>query len=219
MREAKVILTAALTGLFGLAGCTDREGVTTPSINPSITSSTTNNTYGAEATVVRAVVPATGTDVTLVKAGPIPPSGGTDEEQLASAQVPGLLSATLLSAKAAGSGPSSRAQAWLADLTLTVAGNTISANVVRAFAEASCRPDSVALFGMSHITKLVINGQATTVSGAPNQTIDLAVGKVVINEQTTTANGITTNALHVDIPGVADVIISSAHADITCGVA
>jgi hypothetical protein len=64
---------------------------------------------------------------------------------------------------------------------------------------------------------LVIDGKAIVVSGYPNQVIPLLVGKIIINEQKTTANSITVNALHVSIPLVADVVISSAHADINCG--
>jgi hypothetical protein len=66
----------------------------------------------------------------------------------------------------------------------------------------------------------VINGQSIVVTGQPNQTVNLPVGTVTINEQTSSASGkdgdITVNALHVTVPGVADVIISSAHADIHC---
>jgi hypothetical protein len=42
-------------------------------------------------------------------------------------------------------------------------------------------------------------------------------GQIVINEQSSNGPGdITVKALHVTVPGVADVIIASAHADITC---
>lgn len=39
---------------------------------------------------------------------------------------------------------------------------------------------------------------------------------MIINEQTGGTGDITVNALHVIVTGVADVIIASAHADITC---
>jgi len=69
----------------------------------------------------------------------------------------------------------------------------------------------------------VINGQSIVVSGQPNQTISLPLdsGRVTINEQSSSASGkngdITVNALHVEVFEVANVVISSAHADITCG--
>ncbi len=67
---------------------------------------------------------------------------------------------------------------------------------------------------------LTIDGQQIAVTGAPNQRIDLPVGYVIINEQTRESSkhygSLTVNALHVVIPGVADVVIASAHADIAC---
>jgi len=69
----------------------------------------------------------------------------------------------------------------------------------------------------------MINGQAITVTGEPNQTVELpaGIGKVVIvviNEQSSSPDNsaITVNALHVVGDGVADVVISSAHAEVTC---
>ncbi|HEV8600196.1 MAG TPA: choice-of-anchor P family protein [Gemmatimonadales bacterium] len=218
MRHGKGRLTALVMGLLALSACTDRESMTSPTLNPELSGGEagTQNTYSGEATVVRAVVPLTGTNLTLIKAGPIPSSGGAAENKLLSANVPGLVSATVLHATAVGQGQASRAEASVADVNLTVAGNTIGASLLMARANASCSNGNVALSGKSHLAQLVINGKTITVSGYPNQTVYLPVGKVIINEQSRTANSITVNALHVIIPGVADVIVSSAHADITC---
>jgi len=90
-----------------------------------------------------------------------------------------------------------------------------------ASATAKCDNNGASVSGSSHIANLVVNGQAITVSGQPNQTIYLPVGHITINEQTSSTNGrngdITVSALHVVVDGVADVVISSAHADIHCG--
>src|SRR4029077_490737 len=85
-------------------------------------------------------------------------------------------------------------------------------------AQASCGPSGASASGSSEIVGLIVNGQSVTVAGAPNQTITLPLGgTITINEQDTSTSGsITVNALHVTVPGLADVIISSAHADITC---
>jgi hypothetical protein len=220
MHQGKGILTALVAGLLTLSACTDREAVTGPALDPSVAGgSGTQNSYSGEATVVRAVVPLTSTDLTLIHAGPLPSSGGAAEDKLISANVPGLLTATVLHASTVGQGQSSRAEASVADLNLMVGGNTISASFLMARATARCSQGNVVLSGESHIAQLVINGQAITVSGAPNQTVSLPVGTVIINEQNTTANSMTVNALHIIIPGVADVIVASAHADITCGAA
>ena len=217
MRPSKGILTTLVAGLLTLSACTDRESMTSPTLNADLNGAGTQKTYSGEATVVHAVVPLTGTNLTLIKAGPLPSSGGAMEDKLLTASVPGLLTATVLHATTVGQGNFSRSEASVADVNLTVAGNTIGASLLMARAVAECSEGKAVLAGRSHIAQLVINGQTITVSGAPNQTVNLPVGKVIINEQSTTANSITVNALHVIIPGVADVTISSAHADITCG--
>src|SRR5256885_7446550 len=84
-------------------------------------------------------------------------------------------------------------------------------------AEARCTGGGATTSGSSEIAELTINNQTIVVSGQPNQTIPLLNGQVVINEQPTAPPGaLTVNALHVVVPGVADVVISSAHAHIGC---
>ena len=101
--------------------------------------------------------------------------------------------------------------------SLTVAGNTISAGLLQARAAAVCGDGGATATGSSDIAALSVNGQTVTVSGEPNQRVPLLVGEVIINEQTSNGAGdITVNALHIKVPGAADVIVSSAHADITC---
>src|SRR2546422_832370 len=80
--------------------------------------------------------------------------------------------------------------------------------------------------GSSEIAGLTVNGGTINVSGRPNQSVSVGGVTIVINEQTGSANGnqadITVNALHVTavepVTGqVVDVVIASAHADISCG--
>lgn len=180
-------------------------------------STTTNTvTFSGRATVVNATV--LGTQIVLSDTKDLPSSGGALRSTLLEADVPGVLTAEVLHAATLGMGDRSRAAASVANLNLTVGGNTISAAFLRSQATAVCGPN---LSGSSEIAVLVINGESIVVSGEPNQTINLPLGgQVIINEQTSTKNGdyggITVNALHVIIPGVADVIIASAHADIKC---
>jgi hypothetical protein len=175
-----------------------------------------NAQYSGRAKVVDANV--LGIPIVISDTGPLPSSGGALETSLLEAEYPGLLQASVLHASTVGQGNNSRAEASVLDVTLTVGGNTIEASLLMARASASCPGPTVS--GRSHIAELVINGQAITVSGSPNQTIALPVGTVTINEQNSSVSGqygeMTVNALHVVIPGVADVVISSAHADITC---
>jgi hypothetical protein len=182
-----------------------------------LAASANGNTFSGRATVVQATV--LGTEIVLADTGPLPSSGGAEEATLVTASVPGLLEAEVLHASTVGQGNASRAEASVAELDLTVAGQSISADVLMARAEARCTPAGASVSGSSEILGLVVNGQAIEVTGAPNQTVvlPLGAGTIIINEQTSSGPGdITVNALHVIVPGVADVVIASAHADITC---
>lgn len=169
-------------------------------------------TYSGQATAVRVTDPLTG-PVTLADTGPLPSSGGAQDASLLSGSVPGVLTANVLHATTIAQGDRSRSEASVADLGLTVAGNTISADFLMARATATCSSVS----GGADIFSLVINGHSVAASGQPNQTVSLPGGAtVVINEQTSGSGAITVNALHVSVPGVIDVVVSSAHADIHC---
>jgi len=174
-------------------------------------------TFSGRATVVSATVPLTGTTIVVSDTGALPQSGGALEASLLDVSVPGLLTAEVAHASTVGQGNRSSSEASVANLVLTAGGNTIGADFLMARATAACGPGGASASGSSELAALTINGQQIVVSGAPNQTIMLPVGKVVINEQTSNGTGdITVNALRVTVTDVADVIIASAHADITC---
>ena len=213
--------TALGTGLLAAAaltlGCSERH-TPLPGALADVTASPASQatSYSGRATVLQATVLGF-SPVVLADAGPLPPSGGAEEASLLNASVPGLLTAEVLHASTVGQGNASRSEASMAELSLTVAGNTISAGLLQARATAACRDGGATASGNSDIATLSVNGQSITISGAPNQTVPLPVGEVIINEQMSNGAGdITVNALHVKVPGAADVIVSSAHADITC---
>ena len=178
-------------------------------------------TFSGQATVVRATAPIVG-NVVLADTGPLAAEGGAANATFLEATVPGLLSAEVLHASAVAGGNESNAEASVASLALTVAGNSISADFLQARARAQCGDGRASVSGGSDIAVLTINGQTIAVSGDVNQTVALPVGYVVINEQVASADAsgkcatITVNALHVVVPGIADVVIASAHADICC---
>jgi hypothetical protein len=164
---------------------------------------------------------------TVSDTGPLPSSGGALQTSLLSISFPGLLTADVAHATTIGQADRARSEASVADVTLTAGGNTIAASLLRSSAMAVCTTGGPAVSGSSEIADLVINGQTIAVSGQPNQTITLPVGgvMVIINEQSSSVSGntgsITVNALHVIIPSVGlvprvDVVVSSAHADVTC---
>ncbi len=167
-------------------------------------------TFSGHATALRANV--LGITTVISEAGPISASGGQAGTSLAEASVPGLLTVGVLHASTIGEGNATRSEASTANLVLTLTGVTVEAEFLMSRANALCS----SVTATSEILGLKINGSATNVSGKPNQTINLGIGKVVINEQSTSMGSITVNALHVIVNGIADVVVSSAQAGITC---
>ena len=101
------------------------------------------------------------------------------------------------------------AEASVADLIVDVAGNVISADFVRASAEAAPETGGT---GDSQIDGLFVNGVPITVTGSPDQIVSIPGVQIIINEQQLTAQGATVNALHIIADGVADLIVASAQA-------
>lgn len=218
-----------LLGALVLAGCSEWQQLAAPAPASFDLMPAQATTYSGDATVVQ--VSALGPPpitLVLVRAGPLPESGGSDEESLLEANVPGLLTAEVLHASTVGAGSHSRSEASVANVSLTVAGASISAAFLMSRAEARCAGGNATASGSSQIAELNINGQPIAVSGQPNQTIEPPGSglRVVINEQNSSVSGntadITVNALHVTVSHpvtgeqLADVIISQAHADISC---
>ena len=217
-------LTAAL-----FTSCEKPTGPATRDAPVADLTAATSTTFSGEATVLRATVLGLA-PIVVGEAGPLSESGGADESSLLSVskdQTGGLLSAEVVHAATVGQGNHSRAEASVASVSLAVAGNAIQADLLRSQAQATCDgAGQASASGSSELAGLVINGQAITVSGQPNQTVDLPGLHVVINEQSGSASGnrsdITVNALHVTAfnptsgQTLADVIISAAHADISC---
>src|SRR2546422_3922608 len=211
--------TALGTGLLAAAaltlGCSERHTPLAGALADASASAASQATsYSGRATVVRATVPGLST-VVLGDAGSLPPSGGALEASLLDASVPGLLTVEVLHASTVGQGNASRSEASVAELSLTVAGATVSAALLEARAAAVCGDGGATASGTSDITALSVNGQTVTISGAPNQKVPLPLGEMIINEQTSTGPvDITVNALHVIGLWGVDVIVSSPHPDL-----
>ena len=185
---------------------------------PGAAWTTDATTFSGQATGVRATV--LGITAVVADTGPLPESGGAREASLLNVSAGGL-SAEVVHASTVGQGDGTRSEASLANASLALEGNTVSATFLAARASALCTDRGPQISGGSEVADLVVNGQSIAVTGAPNQTIPLLVGSIIINEQngstSATTGEITVNALHVLIPGVADVVIASAHADVGCG--
>jgi hypothetical protein len=183
---------------------------------------TQQHTFSGEATAVNATI--AGVNVRLVETGLLPATGGLIiAPPLASANVlGGALRTGPLNANTQGAGDQSRSQGIVEDLNLNVGGNTITSNIVAESSQCTCTTGGPICEG-GFFGNLSINSVPIAISGQqPNQTVNLTGGgTVIINEQTRTSSGnaasLTANGMHVSIPGVADVIISSAHSGISCG--
>jgi hypothetical protein len=180
-------------------------------------------TYTGDAVV--AAVDVLGLNLALSDTGPLPRSGGSQSAQLLSIDLPGTLDLSLLTASTVGGSDVTTSQASVANVSVTAAGVAISASVLTSNATAkACGSTSPSVGGGSTIANLMVNGISVTVTGAPNQTVPLVVGTLIINEQVSSVSNslfgpsadMLVNALHLKVLGLADVVISSSHAGVSC---
>jgi hypothetical protein len=168
---------------------------------------------GGQARAVQAVVSTTtGSSVTaLADTGTLSGTGDARDASQGIGTVAGVLSGTTLHASTVGSTDTVASEASVADVALSVGGNTIGAGFVMARALAASKTGAA---GAASISGLSINGVAIAITGEKNQTISISGGQVIINEQQTSTSGMSVNALHVIVSGVADVVVASAAAGI-----
>jgi len=160
---------------------------------------------------------AVGLSLSLSDTGPLPASGGNLKTSLASVNVLGLVSADVLSSATSGSGTSSQSQSSVVDLNLL--GGLVTADLVKSNSSATCSSGQAAVTGGSELVGLVVAGQPVLVVN-PNVAISAPGGiSVIVNEQTSSQGGntgaTTVNALHITGPSI-DIVVASAHSDITC---
>src|SRR5437016_4216418 len=174
-----------------------------------------STTFSGEAVALRAS--AVGISLALSDTGALPASGGNRKTSVGSVSVLGLVSADVLSSATSGSGTSSQSQASIANVSLL--GGLVAADLVKSNSSATCSNGQAAVTGNSQLVDLVAAGQPVLASN-PNLAISLPGGiSVIVNEQTSSPSGntgaMTVNALHVKGPSV-DIVVASAHSDITC---
>src|SRR5438552_10554523 len=135
---------------------------------PAQSASANNTAFSGEATVVQATVaappPLGPQTIVLSDTGALDSTGGAKEASLLDASVPGLLTAEVLHASTVGQGQRSSSEASVANVTLTVSGNTITAGLLRASATAECHNGTASVSGSSEILGLVVNGQSVIVT-------------------------------------------------------
>ena len=171
--------------------------------------------FSGEAVALKAT--AVGVSVDLADTGPLPSSGGSLSTSLASANIAGIASADTLSSSTSGSGTSSQSQSTLLDVNLL--NGLVAATAVKSNSSATCSGSTASTSGNAQLVGLTVAGQSI-LNSSPNLSISLPGGiSVIINEQTSSSGGssgsITVNALHVTGPAL-DIVVASAHSDITC---
>jgi hypothetical protein len=166
----------------------------------------------------------------------IPPTGGRDHQDLDQAALPNLTSGTAVSDSSGTLSPStsnasSYAQAQSVCAFPSAAGCTVAAQLVRSVSNSAA--DATGASSNAGDSQLV----GVTVSGAPNQRVDIpGVGFVILNEQFCDNNaslaahcagaghaGLTVRAIHVFVTvptnplglSTGEVIVAEAHSDAT----
>jgi hypothetical protein len=174
---------------------------------PSATASSVTGSASAVSTTILGMTTALGSTGTL--------SGVNDsrDASMVVGNLPTGITGETLSASAISWADQVASEASLTNLSMTVGGVGITADLVMAQASQVI---GAAGSGSSTISNLAIGGVPVSVTGAPNQTVAIPGGLVTINEQTISATGAAVvNAVHVTVAGVADVVIASATAGIS----
>jgi hypothetical protein len=153
--------------------------------------------------------------------GPLPSDGGVREVYLPSVDFNSFLATGPISGITRGSNGLATADITVNNLVLTAGSNTITAQMVGGHVTADGHTGGLPeVGGFSDFLGLTLNGQPVTVTGVPNQEIDLSNNaRLVLNEQISSVQDshgtITLNALHLYVNPVIDFRIASADADIT----
>jgi hypothetical protein len=170
----------------------------------------TGRAYGASSSLFG------GTPMFLGDTGEISTTTASDTPKIVT-NVPGPpVSAQALSADvqtAAGTPSGSSATASGTNVNINIPGvPAIHADLLKSSSRSTC---TAAPVGNAEITNLTIGGNPVTVSSSPNSSISLGLlGSLTVNEQTPLSGGLRVNALHVSVPGVADVVLASSRSDI-----
>src|SRR5258707_13558742 len=177
---------------------------------------TTTTTVTGDATAVRATLFAAlglpTTTTSLSDTGTLSGVNDARDASMDTGTVPSVLTGEVLSAGTISWPDEVDSAVSLANLNMSVAGIGISADSVYS---AASQVSGAAGTGSATISNLSINGTPIYVTGAPNQAVWIPGGQVIINEQSISSTGTAVvNAIHLTLPGVADVVIASATAGI-----
>lgn len=158
--------------------------------------------------------------------GNLPSRGGFITRSLPSSSMfAGSLITGSLDATAQAAFDQSRSQAIVENLVLTLNGDLITADLIPSSSQCTCTAANTppVCAGGVMIANLRSNGVVIPIiDQAVNQRVNLSgSGYLIYNEQFRTASGngasIAVNGVHIIVPGMADVIFSTAQSGIFCG--
>ncbi len=168
-------------------------------------------TFRGQATAANVTV--LGINTVLGDTGVLGSKGGVLETDLATVNIPLVLSGVIAHGDVVGVGNHTEASATVTGLNVLCGGVLVTADLIqsRVYVTGSGGQSPVET-GSSQIANLVVAGLPIVITGAPNQTIKLPLGKIVINEHSQGTGTITVTALHIVINGIADVKLARATA-------
>ena len=149
--------------------------------------------------------------------GELPASGGSKSAALLNLNLLGLASVGALEGTTSGSGDQATSAASLVSVSLPIVGLTV--DIVKSQTTASCNGTTPSVSGSADLVNIAVLGMPITVP-MPNVSLTVPGGfSVILNEQTSSSGGnagsTTVNALHITGPSI-DIVVASAHSDITC---
>ncbi|PYM25508.1 MAG: hypothetical protein DMD80_20880 [Candidatus Rokuibacteriota bacterium] len=177
--------------------------------------------FGGRAVSALVNLPGLGSDpIHIVDTGELAADGGWEGAGLLSTNVPDVLTADALVANTSGglydTGARANSSTSLAGVSV-FPGNAaqLTASLIRAQVEVSAD----GLLGSTEVRDLVFAGVPITVTGQPNQKVEiLGVGTLTINEQTRASGGssqtLTVSAVHLKLATGEEVVLSTASSTI-----
>ena len=158
-------------------------------------------------------------DTTVADTGDLPPEGGVLDATFDHLDTP-VATATLFFSVTSGLNGVAASAASTSYVTLVPGDGVPLVTSTFAFAWTSATCDYV--LGASEVAGLYVMGKEVLVTNEANQIVDvpgvltLKINEVIVS-QDGTCNSITVNALHLYTAN-AEIVVSHAHSDITCGV-
>ncbi len=169
--------------------------------------------FRGQATAVDATV--LGINTVLGDTGALAKTGGVLQNNLATVNIPLVLSGVIAHGEVVGIGDHTEASSSVVGLNVLCGGILLTADLLQSRAYVTGSGNGAPTeTGSSVLANLVVAGQKIVVSGKPNQTIKLPGAKLIINQQTQGEGKITVIALHLEVTGIADLQLAAATAGI-----